>query len=369
MTLAAEAAASPRAVLTTDLGEIDAIDANADGRAWARGGPSSSPRAFVLGPGDVVRRLEDATPPWESAPAPPAGRLVLGRDGTIEVNGAPAPLPTALLHMLGPKDDRRALVYDATRDRYVLLRARRPRLSGGYDDVWQLVWFTPERIVDESVLPDEVDMRAHPALAAAGGVVWIGEPAGALRWQDGGWTEFGDAALVKKRRDDLASERRDLVTVVATFAVGNALSSSLFSLPVSLAGQQRYVPTAVTSYVASFPSIVTATSFALGANMFDGDLGKAVSVLAYTVGIASLPVVALTTYGTGELAFNGTKDGAYLGALGGAAAGALVWTVASVLLPERSFIVGSWWLLPLGSGFISSSSSAGYLWAGRGFVR
>jgi hypothetical protein len=368
MTLAAEVAAAPHTVLTRDLGEIDAIDANADGRAWARGGSSSSLRAFVLGPGDEVRRIDDATTaPWDAAPPAAAGRLVLGGDGTIERDGAPALLPDALLHMLGPKDDRRALVYDPARDRYVLLRARRPRLSGGYDDVWSLVWFTPERIVDESVLPDEVDMRGHPALAASNGVVWIGEPAGALRWRDGGWTEFGDEALVKKRNDDLASERKSLLTTVAVFGVGNALSSSLFSLPVSLVGKQRFLPTAGTSYVASLPSILTASTLAFGANIGGGKWGEPFSFIAYMIGIGSIPVVALTTYGTGELGFRGTNEGAFLGALGGAASGALLWTLASVALPERSFIDYSWLFLPLGSGFIGSASSAGYLWAGHGF--
>lgn len=85
------------------------------------------------------------------------------------------------------------------------------------------------------------------------------------------------------------------------------------------------------------------------------------------IGIGSIPVVALTTYGTGELGFRGTNEGAFLGALGGAASGALVWTLASIVLPERSFIDYGWLFLPLGSGFISSASSAGYLWAGKGF--
>lgn len=302
-------------------------------------------------------------------PARPAGRLVLGGDGTIEQDGAPAPLSAALLHMLGPKDNRRALVYDASRDRYVLLRSRRPRLSGGYDDVWQLVWFTPERIVDDAVLPDEIALGHRPPLAAAGGVAWIGEGAGVLRWQSGAWTEFGDEALVKKRRDDAASERKSFLTTVAVFGVGNALSSSLFSLPVSLAGKQRFLPTATTSYVASFPSIITASTLAFGANIGGGKFGEPFSFIAYVIGIASIPVVALTTYGTGELGFGGTNEGAYLGALGGAASGALLWTLASVALPERSFIDYSWLFLPLGSGFISSASSAGYLWAGHGFSR
>lgn len=368
MALATEAAASPRTVLVRDLGEIDALDATPDGLAWARGKVLGDPRAFVLGPGDEVRRLPDATtPPWEAPPAPSAPRFALGSDGTLELGGAPAPVADALLHALGPKDDRRALAYDAARDRYALLRSRRPRLSGGYDDVWSLVWFSPERILDESALPEDVELRSRPALAVANGVAWIGEEAGVLRLRDGAWTELGDEALVKKRRDDAASERKSTATTVLVFGVGNALSSSLFSLPVSLAGKQRFLPTATTSYVASFPSIITAATLALGANMFDGEIGKAFSFVAYTIGIGSLPVVALATYGTGELAFQGTNEGAYLGALGGAAAGALVWTVASVLLPEGSFVKGSWWLLPLGSGFISSASSAGYLWAGHGF--
>lgn len=87
------------------------------------------------------------------------------------------------------------------------------------------------------------------------------------------------------------------------------------------------------------------------------------------IGIGSLPVVALTTYGTGELGFRGTNDGAFVGALGGAASGALLWTLASIALPERSFVDYSWLLLPLGSGFISSVSTSGYLWAGSGFSR
>ena len=367
MTLAAVATAAPRTVLTRDLGEIDAVDANADGRAWARGGGSSSPRAFVLGPGDDVRKLEDATAPWEIAPKSNAGRLVLGGDGTIEVDGAPAPLPDALLHGLGPKDDRRALVYDAGRDRYVLLRARRPRLSGGYDDVWQLVWFTPERIVDESALPDEIDVHGRPSVAVANGVAWIAEPAGVLRWQEGAWTEFGDEVRVQRRRDEAARDRKSYLTTLALFGVGNAVSSSLFSLPVSLVGKQRFLPTATTSYVASFPSIVTASTLAFGANIGGGAWGEPFSVLAYMIGIGSIPVVALTTYGTGELGFRGTNEGAFLGALGGAASGALVWTLASIVLPERSFIDYGWLFLPLGSGFISSASSAGYLWAGHGF--
>jgi hypothetical protein len=369
MTLAAEVAAAPHAVLTRDLGELDALDANGDGRAWARGGASPSQRAFVLGPGDEVRRLDDAAAaPWEVAPPSLAGRLALGGDGTIVRDGEPAPLSDALLHALGPKDDRRALVYDAARDRYVLLRARRPRLSGGYDDAWSLVWFTPERILDEAVLPDEVDMRRRPALAASDGVVWIGEPAGALRWRDGGWTEFGDEALVQKRRDDVANERKSFLTTAALFGGGNALSSSLFSLPVSLAGKQRYLPTAATSYVASFPAILTASTLAFGANIGGGKWGEPFSFVAYVIGIGSIPVVAFTTYATGEVGFRGTNEGAFLGALGGAASGALLWTLASVALPERSFIEYSWLLLPLGAGFIGSTSSAGYLWAGHGFT-
>lgn len=367
MTLAAAATAAPRTILTRDLGEIDAIDANPDGRAWARGGGSSSPRSFVFGPGDEVQKQGDATAPWEVAPKSSAGRLVLGGDGTFEMDGAPAPLSDALLHMLGPKDDRRALVYDPKSDRYVLLRARRPRLAGGYDDVWQLVWFTPERIVDESALPEEIDMGGRPPLAVANGVTWVGEPAGVLRLQDGAWTEFGDEARVLRRRKDAASERKSFLTTFALFSVGNAVSSSLFSLPVSLAGKQRFLPTATTSYVASFPAIVTASTLAFGANIGGGKWGEPFSTVAYIIGIGSIPVVALTTYATGELGFRGTNEGAFLGALGGAASGALVWTLASIVLPERSFIDYGWLFLPLGSGFISSASSAGYLWAGHGF--
>lgn len=96
---------------------------------------------------------------------------------------------------------------------------------------------------------------------------------------------------------------------------------------------------------------------------------RALDLLLCAIGIGSLPVVALTTYGTGELAFHGTNEEAYLGALGGAASGALLWTLASVVLPERMFLDHGWWLLPLGSGFIGSASSAGYLWAGNGFSR
>ena len=59
MTLEAVATAAPRTVLTRDLGEMSEIDANPDGRAWARGGGSSSPRAFVLGPADEVRKLAE----------------------------------------------------------------------------------------------------------------------------------------------------------------------------------------------------------------------------------------------------------------------------------------------------------------------
>jgi hypothetical protein len=368
--LAAEVAAAPHTVLTRDLGEIDALDANGDGRAWARGSASAKPRAFVLGPGDEVSQIDDATAaPWETAKPAPAGRLALGGDGTIVRDGAPAPLSDALLHALGPKDDRRALVYDAERDRYVLLRARRPRLSGGYDDVWSLVWFTPERIVDESVLPDEVEVHGRPALAASSGVVWIGEPAGALRWRDGGWTEFGDEALVQRRRDAVANERKSFLTTAALFGAGNALSSSLFSLPVSLAGKQRYLPTAVTSYVGSFPAILTASSLAFGANIGGGKWGEPFSFIAYVIGIGSIPVVAFTTYATGEIGFRGTNEGAFLGALGGAASGALLWTLGSIALPERSFIEYSWLLLPLGAGFIGSTSTGGYLWAGKGFSR
>jgi hypothetical protein len=367
-TLAAEAAAAPHTVLTRDLGEIDALDANGDGRAWARGG-SSPQRAFVLGPGDEVQRLDDTTAaPWETAKPALAGRLALGGDGTLVRDGAPAPLSDGLLHALGPKVDRRALVYDAGRDRYVLLRARRPRLSGGYDDVWSLVWFTPERVLDEAVLPDEVDLPSRPALAASSGVVWIGESAGALRWRDGAWTEFGDEALVQRRRDSAASDRKSFLTTAAVFATGNALSSSLFSLPVSLAGRQRYLPTAATSYVASFPAILTASTLAFGANIGGGKFGEPFSFIAYVIGIGSIPVVAFTTYATGEVGFRGTNEGAFLGALGGAATGALLWTLASVALPERSFIDASWLFLPLGAGFIGSTSSAGYLWAGKGFT-
>jgi hypothetical protein len=317
-----------------------------------------------------VSQIDDATAaPWETAKPAPAGRLALGGDGTIVRDGAPAPLSDALLHALGPKDDRRALVYDAERDRYVLLRARRPRLSGGYDDVWSLVWFTPERIVDESVLPDEVEVHGRPALAASSGVVWIGEPAGALRWRDGGWTEFGDEALVQRRRDAVANERKSFLTTAALFGAGNALSSSLFSLPVSLAGKQRYLPTAATSYVGSFPAILTASSLAFGANIGGGKWGEPFSFIAYVIGIGSIPVVAFTTYATGEIGFRGTNEGAFLGALGGAASGALLWTLGSIALPERSFIEYSWLLLPLGAGFIGSTSTGGYLWAGKGFSR
>jgi hypothetical protein len=164
-----------------------------------------------------------------------------------------------------------------------------------------------------------------------------------------------------------ARDRESLTTQLVVLGVGRAASSSLFSLPVSFAGHQRFLPTAVTSYVGSFPAIVTAGCFALAVDGGKGDVGLSVSALGYTVGLVTLPVVALATYGTGELAFGGTNEGGYLGALGGAASGALVWTLATAALPAGTFRRHWWWIVPVGSSLISSASTAGYLWAGQGF--
>lgn len=370
MTVAARATAAPRAVLTRDVGVIDSLDASPDGRVWVRG-VTSEARTFVFGPGDQVLPLaKDAPPPWQVAPHEVAGRLALADDGTLVMDGKPAPVPESLLHALGPKTDRRTLAYDEARDRYALLRSRRPRLTGGYDDAWSLVWFTRERVLDDVLLPEEIPLGGVVPLAVANGVAWVAYGTGVLRWQDGSWTEFGNEHIVKQRRDVAERDRESLITTAVVLGVGNAAYSSLFSLPVSLAGRQRFVPTAVTSYVGSFPALLTAGSFALGANMGGGGkLSDAISVLAYTVGVASLPVVALVTYGTGELGFRGTNEGGYLGALGGAASGALVWTIVSAALPDNAFRNHLLWLLPIGGSFISSASTAGYLWAGDGFRR
>jgi hypothetical protein len=382
MTVAASAHAEPRAVLIHDFRVpgsgakpwFDVRRAGPDGRAWVQ----HSGRAFVLGPGDAVRRLaapdeegaQQATdPPREQGP-----RLSLGEDGTIERDGTRAALPDSLLRALGAKAHRRALAYDVVRERYALLRSRRPLLSRtGYEDGWSIVWFTPERIVDESAIPEGAwrmprssDTNAPQfGFAVANGVAWVGVDDAVLRWDDGTWTVFADEASYNDARDRQRRERNDVAQHFAAFTLGNAAVASVLSLPVSLVGRQRFAPTATISFAGSLPALGTAWLMTEAAS----DSDKLGSALTGFVGTLTVPVVALTTYGTGELAFGGTNEGSFLGALGGAAAGALAWYAASLAFPKRTLKERWWWVLPLGGGIIGTASTAGYLWAGEGLSR
>jgi hypothetical protein len=370
MTVVTSAHADPATVLVKDFVVPGAIEASPDGRAWVRGAGEDH-RAFVVGPGDAVARLpdDDSGSPFATTAPPPPGRLTLGTDGALLADGTRAPLADALLRALGPTSDRRALAYDAVRDQYALVRSRRPLASHtGYEDVWSLVWFTKARIVEEAEIPGD-RVRLKPPFAVAGGVAWIGTSTGVLRWQGGAWTEVGDTELIARDLDRNARDRRDLYGNIALVTLGGAASSAVFSLPVTAIGQQRYLPTATTTFVGAFPAMFTAVM--LGASTRGGGgawsgLWQGVTV---TLGVLSIPVVAFATWATGEAAFRGTKnDGAIFGALGGAASGALVWTVASSFLSDDAFEKGLYWLLPVGGGFISASSTAGYLWAGKGFA-
>jgi hypothetical protein len=363
------ARAEPRTVLVKDFLVPEAIEASPDGRAFLRSAGTPS-HAFLVGPGDAVVRLpDDSSSPFATTEPPPAGRLTLAEDGTLMADGVRAPLPDALLRALGPKTDRRALAYDAARDRYALVRSRRPLATKtGYEDVWSLVWFTKARIIGDSEIPEDRVPPKSP-LAAAGGVAWIGTSSGVLRCQNEAWTEIGDADAITNDRANASRDRRKLYAGVALVTLGNAASSAVFALPVSSIGQQRYLPTATTTFVGAFPGMFTAGMLTLSTLGGSGLFSSFLRGVTITFAVLSLPVVAFATWGTGEAAFRGTNnDGAFLGALGGAASGALVWTVASSFLPDQAFKDGLLGFLPLGGGFISACSTAGYLWAGRGFA-
>ena len=370
-TIATAAHAEPRAVLLEDFVVPATIEASPDGRAWLRGaGTSLSFDAVLVGPGDAVVRLPQDTPsPFATTAPPPPGRLTLAADGTLLADGLRAPLSDDLLRRIGLRTDRRALAYDAVRDQYALVRSRRPLASHtGYEDVWSLVWFTKERIIAEAEMPDD-RVGQRPPLAVSGGVAWLGTSAGVLRWQDGEWTELGDADLIAQDRANRSRERRDLYGGLALFTLGGAASSAVFALPVSGIGQQRYLPTATTTFVGAFPGMFTAGMLGISTHGDNGVISSFLSFITVTLGVLSIPAVAFGTWATGEAAFRGTKnDGAFFGALGGAASGALVWTLASSLLSDKAFEKGFYWLVPLGGGFISASSTAGYLWAGKGFA-
>jgi hypothetical protein len=370
MTVALHARADPAALLVHDFVVPGSIEASPDGRAWVRGAGEDH-RAFVVGPGDAVTRLpdDDAGSPFATTAPPPPGRLTLGADGRLLDDGKRAPLADALLHALGPTSDRRALAYDAVRDQYALVRSRRPLASHtGYEDVWSLVWFDKARIVVESEIPGD-RVRLNPPVAAAGGVAWIGTSTGVLRWEGGAWTEIGDAELIARDLDRNARERRDLYGGIALITFGGAASSAVFSLPVSAIGQQRYLPTATTTFVGAFPAMFTAGMLTASTRGGGGAFSALWQGVTVTLGVLSIPVVAFATWATGEAGFRGTyNDGTIFGALGGAASGALVWTVATSFLSDVAFEKAFYWLLPLGGGFISASSTAGYLWAGKGFA-
>ena len=367
MTVAGIAHADPRLVLIRDLPFPETIDARPDGRAWLRG--QGSKDALLIGPGDRVESLPEPEHVLDPEGPPPPGELRLGVDGTLESGGARARLPEALLRSLGLKTDRRALAYDKERRQHVLARSRRPLVSGtGYDDRWSIVWFDAEHILSEAMAPDAE--YGKPALAASNGVVWVGFRTGVLRWENGAWTMFADAEVYNNKLRVERAERKSLIVATTAFTLGNAVASSAFSVPVSYLGNQRFGPTATTTFVGSAPGTFTAAMFAMVGGGGSGVIHDLVSSIAFVFGTLSLPVVALTTYGTGELAFGGTNDsGAFFGALGGVAAGAAVWTLASALLPNRSIRDGWWWALPLGGSFIGSASATGYLWAGGGFRR
>lgn len=372
MTFASAARAEPHTVLVKGFVIPERIDAGPDGRAWVRSAGESF-HAALVGPGDAVALLPDDSPsPFATTEPPPPGRLTLADDGTILADDVRAQLPEALLRALGPKVDRRALAYDATRDEYALVRSRRPLASHtGSEDVWSLVWFTKARIVVESEIPGD-RVRTKSPLAASGGVAWIGTSAGVLRWKgDAGdaWTEFGDADAIARDRENDRRDRRNLYGGAALLTLGNAASSALFALPVSSIGQQRYLPTAATTFVGGFPAMFTAGMLTLSTQGGSGAVSSFLSFVTITLGVLSVPVVAFATWATGEAGFRGTQnDGAFFGALGGAASGALVWTVASSFIPDGMFEKGLLGFVPLGGGFISASSTAGYLWAGKGFA-
>lgn len=366
------AEAHPRSKLMESFITPDSIEANDDGRAWIR---STAGRTYVLGPGDQVERQPDKSePPWTSGePAAGAGQprgLSLAADGTIERDDGRAPLPEALLRAIGPKSARRAMAYDAARKRYVVLRSRRPLYGqGAWDERPSLVWFDEQRVLGEEIVPEELH-GVKTAMAAAGGIVWVTFFAGVLRWDGTSWTAFGDAEVIARARDDARRDRAETIELVTAFTLGNAAASSVFALPISGIGEQRYVPTAVTTFVGSLPSSVTAAFFTVGASAGGSSFGRALSSVGLVLGVLTLPIVALATTATGELSTpSGTKEGGYLGALGGATAGALVWTLASIAIPHETFKRGWWWLLPIGASLISAASTSGYLWAGEGFRR
>ena len=370
LTVAAHARAAPATLAARDFVVPGTIEASPDGRAWVRAAGDDH-RAFVVGPDDTVARLpdDDSGSPFATTAPPPPGRLTLGPDGTLLDDGRRAPLADALLRALGPTSDRRALAYDPARDQYALVRSRRPLASHtGYEDVWSLVWFTKTRIVEESEIP--VDrVRGKPPFAAGGGVAWIGTTTGVLRWQGGAWTEIGDGDAIAHDREKIAREKRDFYGGVALLTLGGAASSAVFSLPVAAVGQQRYLPTATTTFVGALPAMFTAAMFTASTRGGGGSFSGLWQGITVTLGVLSLPVVTFATWATGEAGFRGTKnDGALFGALGGAAIGALVWTVATSFLSDEAFEKGFYWLLPVGGGFISGSSTAGYLWAGKGFA-
>ena len=369
VTVVTAAHAEPRTVLVKDFVVPETIEASPDGRAWLRSAGESF-HAVLVGPGDAVVRLPDDTAsPFATTAPPPPGRLTLAEDGTLLADGVRAPLADALLRAIGPKTDRRALAYDAVRDQYVLVRSRRPLASHtGYEDVWSLVWFTKERVVVESEIPDE-RVKPKSPIAASGGVAWIGTSAGVLRWENGAWTEIGDADAIARDRANDRRDRRNLYGGAALVTLGNAASSAVFALPVSSIGQQRYFPTAATTFVGGFPAMFTAGMLTLSTQGGSGVVSSFLSFVTITLGVLSVPVVAFATWATGEAGFRGTQnDGAFFGALGGAASGALVWTVASSFIPAGMFEKGLLGFVPLGGGFISASSTAGYLWAGKGFA-
>jgi hypothetical protein len=369
ITFASAARAEPRTVLVKGFVIPERIDASPDGRAWVRS-EGESFHAALVGPGDAVELLPDDSPsPFATTEPPPPGRLTLADDGTILADAVRAQLPEPLLRALGPKVDRRALAYDASRDQYALVRSRRPLASHtGSEDVWSLVWFTKTRIVVESEIPGD-RVRPKSPLAASGGVAWIGTSAGVLRWAGDAWTEIGDADAIARDRENDSRDRRNLYGGAALVTLGNAASSAVFALPVSSVGQQRYLPTAATTFVGGFPAMFTAGMLTVSTHGASGVVSSFLSFITVTLGVLSIPVVSFATWATGEAGFRGTKnDGAFFGALGGAASGALVWTFASSFLSDATVEKGLLWWLPLGGGFISASSTAGYLWAGKGFA-
>lgn len=191
------------------------------------------------------------------------------------------------------------------------------------------------------------------------------------------WIAPGNAALAESNEKPQSSSGGHPEVLVA-FAAGLAATAAGGAAGASSFHDEKFGRTfaeaGVGGLVGAAPNVLLVggaigLSYSVGEKGAAAEIGSTFSTMSLAFGlILGPPITALGTYGTGELAFEGSKNGAFLGTLGGAYVGSAAAIAVSILGRSLWRSPDIWLpiLVGVASGLVSSGATMGYHLAGGG---